>query len=280
MNILSFIIYIPLQIVFIPFAIIGALLVAYKQIVVSKRLGSSQTAIEVINGRWTMHIFGLRTDYATAKIAEIITARTAYFDRIIERASNECEQMVVLGAGYDMRAYGPLKNKDITFFELDQLDTQTVKKNWLSKAAINSDHVHFVPVDFNKDNVFSVLKQHGYHSNKKTLFLWEGVTLYLQESAISAMLSGIRQHAATGSVIAADFYAERFARIAIGKSSKAILDYTQEGLQFSLPFQKNYKQVLQQFITSEDLSLGEQYFIGSNDKNGPFMVVSEIKVGR
>ena len=56
MKYLSYAIFIPLQIVFVPLAIIGLLLTAYKQIIVSKRLGVSQTAIEIINGRWTMHV--------------------------------------------------------------------------------------------------------------------------------------------------------------------------------------------------------------------------------
>jgi len=55
MSLLSLLLYIPLQVLFIPMAIVGVVLVAYKQMVVSKRLGVSQTAIEVINGRWTMH---------------------------------------------------------------------------------------------------------------------------------------------------------------------------------------------------------------------------------
>ena len=56
MKYLSFIVYMPLQILAIPGAIVGILLTAYKQIIVSKRLGVSQTAIEIINGRWTMHV--------------------------------------------------------------------------------------------------------------------------------------------------------------------------------------------------------------------------------
>ena len=69
MSVLSKLVYIPLQLLFIPAAIVGAAIVAYKQLVVSKRLGLSQTAVEVINGRWIMHIFGLREDDATAKLA-------------------------------------------------------------------------------------------------------------------------------------------------------------------------------------------------------------------
>ena len=57
MKYLSFIVYIPLQILAIPLAIVGLLLTAYKQIIVSKRLGVSQTAIEIINGRWTCLLY-------------------------------------------------------------------------------------------------------------------------------------------------------------------------------------------------------------------------------
>ena len=44
MKLLSYIVFIPLQIAMIPFAILGSILTAYKQILVSKRLGVSQTA--------------------------------------------------------------------------------------------------------------------------------------------------------------------------------------------------------------------------------------------
>ena len=72
MKILSYLVFIPLQIVMVPFAIVGLVLTAYKQIIVSKRLGVSQTAIEIINGRWTMHIFGLRRDDETAALMKVL----------------------------------------------------------------------------------------------------------------------------------------------------------------------------------------------------------------
>ena len=142
MTILSHLIYVPLQVLAIPGAIFDALLTAYKQILVSKRLEVSQTAIEIINGRWTMHVFGLRKDEAAAElisvlpntsklglwlvlwplwvqarvagqsllypripsagdetIADMVPARTTYFDAIIARAIKEVDQFVLLGAG-------------------------------------------------------------------------------------------------------------------------------------------------------------------------------------
>ena len=67
MKLLSWLVYIPLQVLAFPFAIAGGLLVAYRQILVSRRLGVSQTAIEIFNGRWTLHIFGMRDDPGAAK---------------------------------------------------------------------------------------------------------------------------------------------------------------------------------------------------------------------
>jgi hypothetical protein len=190
MRVLSNLVFVLLQIVFLPLALVGLLLVAYKQMVVSKRLGVSQTGIEVLNGRWTMHVFGIRKDLAAAQlasvmpntsifglwlvllplwvkyrmsgtyfgyprvpeegaegIADIVVARTLYFDRIIERVSGDMEQFVVMGAGYDTRAYGTLKRRGLTFFELDQRATQKLKIQGLHRAGIDTSDVRFVEVD-------------------------------------------------------------------------------------------------------------------------------------
>lgn len=71
-NILALLVFIVLQILFIPLAIIAGIWVVYKQVVVSKRLGVSQTAIEIINGRWTMHVFGLRDDSGASKLTPVL----------------------------------------------------------------------------------------------------------------------------------------------------------------------------------------------------------------
>ena len=58
----QFILYIPIQIVFIPFAIIGLVIGIYKEIVVSRRLGVSFSAIKALQYRWFMHYFETRPD--------------------------------------------------------------------------------------------------------------------------------------------------------------------------------------------------------------------------
>jgi methyltransferase (TIGR00027 family) len=318
-SLFSLALYIPLQIAFIPLALAGILLVAYRQMVVSKRLGVSQTAIEVLNGRWTMHIFGIRVDEASARLAaalpntsviglwlvlfplwlkfkisgklflyprvpevgtesigEMVVCRTLYFDGVIERIFGEVEQFVVMGAGYDTRAYGSFSREGVTFFELDQASVQQHKRNALAQVGIPSDHVSFVSVDFSKENAFDKLSEAGFDRTRKTLFLWEGVTLYLSESEVRKTMQDVCRNAPAGSVLLSDFYADHFVNIGKSAAGKKALDYTHEGFGFSLPFATKYEEALLKFVESESLSVGETYFMGSASDKGPFMVVVEM----
>ncbi len=320
MNILSLIVYLPLQILFIPIAIVGAMLVAYKQILVSKRLGLSMTAIEIINGRWTMHVFGMRDDDATARLAaalpntslsglwatlfplwvkykisgrhaiypripkpgsesmvDLVVARTLYFDSMIERNKERVEQFVVMGAGYDMRAYGHSMWERTKCFELDQPSVQEHKLAMLREANIPHDHVQFVSVDFKGDDIFERLQEFGFDASKKTLFLWEGVTLYLSEAEVRETLGNVRSNAAVGSVLLADLYANRFLGFAKKGANKKALDQTDEALDFGLEFTSDYEDTLTQFVQSESLTVGETHFMGRTSDKGPFAVVAEMK---
>lgn len=69
MKFLAYLVFVPLQLIWLPISLIGVIMVGYRQLVVSKKLGVSQTAVEIINGRWAMDVFGLRTDRAARKLA-------------------------------------------------------------------------------------------------------------------------------------------------------------------------------------------------------------------
>ena len=321
MRLLSFVVFLVLQIPFLPLAVVGFVIVAYKQMVVSKRLGVSQTMVEVLNARWTMHVFDMRSDVASHRLAasvpntstfglwlvfvplwvkykmsgayfgyprvpeegregysDFMLARTLYIDRIIRRVVGDMDQFVVLGAGYDTRAYGEFKREGLAIFELDQAASQELKVASLDTAGIDASHVTFVPVDFSRDDTFEKLRSAGYDPTKKTLFLWEGVTLYLAEEDVRRTLRGVRENAAAGSVVVADFYDERFIRLGSGFLAKKALEYTDETLGFGLPIETDPEQTLQRFVSSEGLSVGATVFMGSSSRKGPFMVVAELGV--
>ena len=69
-KIIGIIVFLILQIVFFPLAIVGFIVAFYKQVFGSKKLGVSPTAIEILSGRWTMDKFGIRKDHASVKLFE------------------------------------------------------------------------------------------------------------------------------------------------------------------------------------------------------------------
>ena len=317
---IAFVVFLVLQILFLPLAVLGALMVTYRQLVVSRRLGSSQTAIEILNGRWTMHWFGMREDTATARLAavlpntsvlglqlflfplwvkrklsgtyfgyprlpppdggetmaDMVIARTFYFDRILERVLTDAEQFVLLGAGYDTRACGPLVPRGVACFEVDHPRVQKLKRSNLDVAGIDAQGITFVPVDFSREDAFSRLTENGYDPGRRTVFLWEGVTLYLSEDDVRKTLRGVGANAAPGSALVADIYAERFLRMARGRAASKTLEYTDEGLKFSLSLETDWDQRLRSLAESENLTLGEAQFMGRAHARGPFMVVAEF----
>jgi methyltransferase (TIGR00027 family) len=116
-------------------------------------------------------------------------ARTRFIDAAIARLGEQTEQLVILGAGFDSRAYRLPGLRGITVFEVDHPDTLAIKRRVLERALrVLPEHVRFVPTDFNQRELASVMAGAGYRASLRTLFLWEGVTNYLTESAVDATL--------------------------------------------------------------------------------------------
>ncbi len=135
-------------------------------------------------------------------------AKTVFFDRVFKEALNEnCPQIVFLGAGYDTRAYRFHDLIDNTrIFELDIQTTQQRKKERLLKASIHvPDQLTFVTINFNTDSIKDVLVGAGYDMTQKTLFIWEGVTYYLNPEVVDNTLKVVKLKSPPGSTIAFDY---------------------------------------------------------------------------
>jgi len=116
-------------------------------------------------------------------------ARTAYFDSLfVDALKNNFPQIVLLGAGYDTRAYRFANlNKGTQISELNIAPTQNRKKGCLKKARIDiPQSVKLVPIDFNNESLKDVLEKTGYQSQGKTLFIWEGVSYYLDAESVDS----------------------------------------------------------------------------------------------
>jgi methyltransferase (TIGR00027 family) len=324
MDFIALFIFMVVQILFLPLSISGFILVAYKQMYVSKRLGVSGSAIEVINGRWTLDVFGIRKDTATVKLNRVLPNnslpgmwmflfpsylrykisgknvgypsiakpgeegvlslfmnRTIYFDNIINKSKDKVDQFVVMGAGFDTRCYGDLKNSHLKFFELDQTKTQKLKKEYLKRAGIDTSPVTYVEVDFRTEHWYEKLEKAGYDPGKKSIFLWEGVTLYLSEKEVRNTLKEMKAHAGSGSIIVADLYAKSFVTGEYAPGMKKAIKLpkiTDEELGFGIDFSSDDENALKTFLESEDMKGGDTYFMGSKTKKGTYMVVVEINL--
>lgn len=99
----------------------------------------------------------------------------------------------------------------------------------------------------------------GYNPNKKTLFLWEAVTLYLSEKDVKKTLRELKEHSAPGSIVAADFYAKKTVKGELFsgmKTQSKMLNVTEEEMGFSLDFSSDYENMLKIFLESENTNLG------------------------
>jgi len=141
-------------------------------------------------------------------IYEYILARTKVMDAaFLEALESRAAQIVLLGAGFDTRAlrFASL-NHGTRVIELDAPATQQPKVEILRRKKIPlPQELVFASIDFNKQDLSEVLSKAGYRVGQKTLFLWEGVTMYLSASAVDGTLDFIRRQSAPGSRAAFDY---------------------------------------------------------------------------
>jgi methyltransferase (TIGR00027 family) len=131
-------------------------------------------------------------------------SRTKYVDSVlVEALKDGVKQVVVLGAGFDTRG---LRFESllagVRFIEVDYGPTQEYKKRRTVEIFGSlPKHIRYVPVDFSKDNLLTQLRQVGYAERDKTFFIWEGVVMYISESAVKDTIHFARDHSAAGSRI-------------------------------------------------------------------------------
>ncbi len=139
---------------------------------------------------------------------EYFVARTAYGDRIFAKAlQDRVPQIVLLGAGYDSRVYRFRDALGATrVFELDALPTQERKKRLLEAAGHQPPpQLTHVGINFETQAPAEVLAEAGYDRQKRTLFVWEGVTYYLSAEVVDATFAFLRDGSAPGSTLFFDY---------------------------------------------------------------------------
>lgn len=147
--------------------------------------------------------------YSPGLTTFVLTRHRYIDDRLREALASNVEQVVLLGAGYDSRAYrlaGELKYRPV--FELDFPATSRRKGRILARraAALPPADVRRIEIDFQVESMRDRLAECGFQRGVRTFFVWEGVSMYLSREAVKTTLATIRDVSGPRSEIAMDFW--------------------------------------------------------------------------
>jgi methyltransferase (TIGR00027 family) len=121
-------------------------------------------------------------------------------DLVYEAVRDGACQLLLLGAGFDSRAYRLPESAKAAVFEVDHPATQRLKQERLhTLTAPERANIRFVPVDFEKDDLESKLIKAGFNANVSTAVVWEGVISYLTRSAVDHNFALLARLLAPGS---------------------------------------------------------------------------------
>ncbi len=145
---------------------------------------------------------------ATVTLAWFMLLRTRFIDDALNRAvHNGATQIVILGAGFDTRAYRFLDLlKRCSVIEVDSASTQEYKKRRV-QVSLGSvpNNLTYASCNFGSDNIADVLRQAGYREDQKTFYILEGVCMYVPEHGVRETLRLVSSLSASGSSIVLDY---------------------------------------------------------------------------
>jgi methyltransferase (TIGR00027 family) len=139
---------------------------------------------------------------AAGRMREYLEARTRFFDRVVIGAIDRGVRQIVVGAaGYDGRALRYARS-GVRWFEVDHPATQRDKRDRLARLGLDAGQVRFVEADFTRDPIAERLTAAGLNPGRLSLFLLEGVAVYLEPAVTERVLTEFRQVARAGSRLA------------------------------------------------------------------------------
>jgi methyltransferase (TIGR00027 family) len=124
-------------------------------------------------------------------------------------ADPETEQVLILGAGYDSRAYrfaDELAGRPVYEVDLRPLSRRKAEIVAAQPARFAGNRINRVEIDFRTDSLAERLTESGFAIGAKTFVAWEGVSMYLSRLAVADTLDTLSEVCGRGSTLAMDFW--------------------------------------------------------------------------
>lgn len=184
---------------------------------------SDPFAQKFLGPRWTRNIGRMRAKIAAGKTRSPFPFwfrgmgifnqfRTVVLDRAV-LAALPLDQLVILGAGFDSRAWRLPRLESAVVFEVDHPDTQIVKRERSAGLSPAAREIRFVSADLAQEDLGIRLEEAGYRRDLQTFWLWEGVTMYLAPELVARNLESMAALSSPGSGLAFTYMARKNGRI-------------------------------------------------------------------
>jgi len=141
-------------------------------------------------------------------IYEYTIARTKYIDAVFQEALGQgVEQILIFGAGFDTRAVRLKTETDaVQVFELDVPLTQQGKLEQYAKRGVTiPPNITFIAIDFDKEALPDKLLAAGFRKGVRSLFILEGLLMYLQPQSVDETFKVMTMFAGAGSFVVFDY---------------------------------------------------------------------------
>jgi methyltransferase (TIGR00027 family) len=147
--------------------------------------------------------------FSLAGLATSGLCRYRFIDEHLLAALPDVEQVMILGAGYDTRAYRFAT--EIGPRPVYEVDLPPLSRRKAAVVAERSDlfghaSVHRVEIDFREQSLPDRLAGSGFLPGAPTFVAWEGVSMYLTRDAVDGTLAALASVCGPGSVLAMDFW--------------------------------------------------------------------------
>lgn len=128
-------------------------------------------------------------------------------DRVNEALADGATQLVVFGAGFDTLATRVAEaREDVRCLEIDHPATQALKRKGLTELEGARPNLHLVEVDFMKTSTDAVLESdERYDPTMRTVFVAEGLLMYLPEEDVRRLFQFVKTRAAPNSRVCFSF---------------------------------------------------------------------------
>ena len=143
-------------------------------------------------------------------LSTYVLCRHRFIDEHLLAALDDgVEQVLVLGAGFDSRAYrfaDELAGRPVFEVDLPALSRRKAAVVAANPDAFGHASVHRVEVDFQRQVLRTELDLAGFARGRRTFVVWEGVVPYLDRPAVLGTLDDLLGLTGPGSVIALDMW--------------------------------------------------------------------------